>query len=113
MLSSRFEVGPATEPGILIDGKTLKKLVDNAWDAAAENVHISLLEPMSDAPIVISDDDSGRTLAEFESHYLASARDRRCWRRLQTDTRCRFQLTPLNAFEILTECGFEITDVGH
>lgn len=113
MLSSRVEVGPATEPGILIDGKTLKELIDNAWDAAAENVHISLLEPMSDVPIVISNDSFGMTRAEFESHYLVIARDRRCWCRRQTYPHCRFQLAQLKTFEILTACGFEITDVGH
>lgn len=57
--------------------KALKELVDNAWDADAENVHISLPAPMSDAPIVISDDGTGMTPAELESHYLAIARDRR------------------------------------
>ena len=31
--------------------KALKELVDNAWDADAENVHISLPAPMTDAPI--------------------------------------------------------------
>lgn len=41
--------------------KALKELVDNAWDADAENVHISLPAPMTDGPIVISDDGSGMT----------------------------------------------------
>ena len=31
--------------------KALKELVDNAWDADAENVHISLPAPMTDTPI--------------------------------------------------------------
>jgi hypothetical protein len=57
--------------------KALKELVDNAWDADAENVHISLPAPMTDAPIVISDDGTGMTRAELESHYLAIARNRR------------------------------------
>lgn len=57
--------------------KALKELVDNAWDADAENVLISLPAPMTDAPIVISDDGTGMTRAELESHYLAIARDRR------------------------------------
>ena len=57
--------------------KALKELVDNAWDADAENVWISLPAPMTDAPIVIADDGSGMTRAELESHYLAIARDRR------------------------------------
>lgn len=57
--------------------KALKELVDNAWDADAENVWISLPAPMTDTPIVIADDGSGMTRAELESHYLAIARDRR------------------------------------
>lgn len=57
--------------------KALKELVDNAWDADAENVSISLPAPMTDSPIVIADDGSGMTRAELESHYLAIARDRR------------------------------------
>lgn len=57
--------------------KALKELVDNAWDADAENVLISLPAPMTDSPIVIADDGSGMTRAELESHYLAIARDRR------------------------------------
>lgn len=57
--------------------KALKELVDNAWDADAESVWISLPAPMTDSPIVIADDGSGMTRAELESHYLAIARDRR------------------------------------
>ncbi|SAK53796.1 DNA mismatch repair protein [Caballeronia fortuita] len=57
--------------------KALKELVDNAWDADAERVTISLPEPMSDAPIVISDDGSGMTTAELNNHYLSIASDRR------------------------------------
>jgi len=57
--------------------KALKELVDNAWDADAENVWISLPAPMTDTPIVIADDGSGMTRVELESHYLAIAKDRR------------------------------------
>ncbi|MDR7299026.1 hypothetical protein J2X16_004394 [Pelomonas aquatica] len=57
--------------------KALKELVDNAWDADAENVWISLPAPMTDTPIVIADDGSGMTRDELESHYLAIAKDRR------------------------------------
>ncbi|MGV3681822.1 MAG: ATP-binding protein [Acidovorax sp.] len=57
--------------------KALKELVDNAWDADAESVWISLPAPMTDTPIVIADDGSGMTRAELESHYLAIAKDRR------------------------------------
>lgn len=57
--------------------KALKELVDNAWDADAETVRISLPAPMTDEAIVISDNGSGMTRAELETHYLAIARDRR------------------------------------
>lgn len=57
--------------------KALKELVDNAWDADAEKVWISIPAPMTDAPIVITDDGAGMTRAELESHYLTIARDRR------------------------------------
>ena len=36
----------------------LKELVDNAWDADAETVRISLPAPMTQGPIVINDDGS-------------------------------------------------------
>ncbi|WP_382323634.1 ATP-binding protein [Hydrogenophaga sp. UC242_50] len=57
--------------------KALKELVDNAWDADAENVSITLPAPMSDAPIVIDDDGTGMTAEEVRRHYLAIAADRR------------------------------------
>ncbi|NQD96267.1 ATP-binding protein, partial [Pseudomonas sp. CrR25] len=41
--------------------KALKELVDNAWDADAEQVSITLPEPMSDEPIIIMDDGTGMT----------------------------------------------------
>lgn len=69
--------------------KALKELVDNAWDADAENVWISLPAPMTDAPILIADDGSGMTGAELESHYLAIARDRRAHRGTRTAGRQR------------------------
>lgn len=64
--------------------KAFKELVDNVWDADAENVHISLPAPMSDAPIVISDDGTGMTTAELES-----ARDRRDHRGERTASKQR------------------------
>ncbi|CAN7664609.1 ATP-binding protein [Caballeronia sp. LjRoot34] len=57
--------------------KALKELVDNAWDADAGNVTISLPTPMSDAPIIIFDDGTGMTSGELQSHYLSIASDRR------------------------------------
>ncbi|VVE88140.1 ATP-binding protein [Pandoraea bronchicola] len=55
----------------------LRELVDNAWDADAESVSVSLPEPMSDDPIIISDTGTGMTTAELEAHYLSIAADRR------------------------------------
>ncbi|MBX9762036.1 MAG: ATP-binding protein [Pseudomonadaceae bacterium] len=57
--------------------KALKELVDNAWDADAEQVSITLPSPMSDAPIIIKDDGTGMTPQELSSHYLKIASDRR------------------------------------
>ena len=57
--------------------KALKELVDNAWDADADSVRISLPEPLSDAPIEIVDDGTGMTEEEVRCHYLAIAADRR------------------------------------
>ncbi|CAN7806377.1 ATP-binding protein [Paraburkholderia hospita] len=57
--------------------KALKELIDNAWDADADKVTISLPVPMSDSPIVISDDGTGMTPDELRNHYLSIASDRR------------------------------------
>jgi HSP90 family molecular chaperone len=54
----------------------LKELVDNAWDADAETVRISLPAPMTNGPIIIDDDGSGMTHAELEREYLLIASDR-------------------------------------
>jgi hypothetical protein len=57
--------------------RALKELVDNAWDADADNVWISLPEPMTTDPIVIRDDGSGMTEQEVRQEYLFIANDRR------------------------------------
>lgn len=57
--------------------KALKELVDNAWDADAELVSVALPPPMSDAPIVITDDGCGMAEEELRRHYLFIATDRR------------------------------------
>ncbi len=57
--------------------QALKELIDNAWDADAEHVWISLPEPMTSDPIVVRDDGSGMTEREVRSEYLKVARDRR------------------------------------
>ncbi|MEG3191597.1 ATP-binding protein [Lysobacter sp. D1-1-M9] len=57
--------------------KAIKELVDNAWDADASTVRISLPAPMTQEPITVSDDGSGMTEEELRRHYLFIARDRR------------------------------------
>ncbi|MDP3229534.1 MAG: ATP-binding protein [Acidovorax sp.] len=69
--------------------KALKELVDNAWDADAESVSITLPAPMSDEPIVVEDDGTGMTAAEIRGHYLAIAADRRVARGERTAGRNR------------------------
>jgi hypothetical protein len=60
--------------------KALKELVDNAWDAEAESVHIALPRPMTDDTIQIMDDGTGMTEEELRRHYLDIAADRRARR---------------------------------
>jgi hypothetical protein len=56
--------------------QALKELVDNAWDADAENVRITLPAPMTADPITISDDGTGMTYKEVRKEYLVVANDR-------------------------------------
>ncbi|MEL3927031.1 ATP-binding protein [Aeromonas enteropelogenes] len=69
--------------------KALKELVDNAWDADAENVVVTLPSPMSAMPIVITDDGSGMTEEELRRHYLFIATDRRSHRGERTSGKNR------------------------
>lgn len=55
----------------------LKELVDNAWDADAENVWIYLPAPLTADPILIIDDGLGMTEKEVTEGYLKIASDRR------------------------------------
>lgn len=57
--------------------RALKELVDNAWDADAGSVWITLPDPMTSDPIIIRDDGSGMTGQELEREYLFIANDRR------------------------------------
>jgi hypothetical protein len=57
--------------------KAIKELVDNAWDADASEVLITLPDQMSSDPIVVSDDGDGMTVQELRGDYLKVARDRR------------------------------------
>lgn len=57
--------------------QALKELVDNAWDADAPNVWITLPDAMTLDPITVRDDGSGMTERELRQEYLKVARDRR------------------------------------
>jgi len=57
--------------------QALKELVDNAWDADAASVWITLPSPMTLEPIIVRDDGSGMTERELRQEYLKVARDRR------------------------------------
>lgn len=66
--------------------QALRELVDNAWDADAHSVRISLPEPLTDQPIVIEDDGCGMSDEQLRSEYLTIARDRRSRRGERTAT---------------------------
>ena len=57
--------------------QALKELVDNAWDADADNVSITLPEAMSGDQIIVEDDGTGMTDMEVKEEYLKVGRDRR------------------------------------
>lgn len=60
--------------------RALKELIDNAWDADATTVRITLPHPMSDEQIIVEDDGTGMTEEELRRHYLSIATDRRAQR---------------------------------
>lgn len=55
----------------------VKELVDNAWDADAPTILVTLLDPMKANPIVIEDKGTGMTEQELRNEYLVVANDRR------------------------------------
>jgi len=55
----------------------IKELVDNAWDADASHVWISLPKALSVEPITVRDDGSGMTSNEMRAEYLNIASDKR------------------------------------
>ncbi|WP_182084416.1 ATP-binding protein [Aureimonas sp. ME7] len=55
----------------------LRELVDNAWDADAPNVWVTLPEPLSGDPVIVRDDGVGMTAAALRNEYLKIAGDRR------------------------------------
>ncbi|MDN2583669.1 ATP-binding protein [Aquibium sp. ELW1220] len=55
----------------------LKELVDNAWDADANNVWIFLPEPLAGDAVIVRDDGTGMTASEVRGEYLNIASDKR------------------------------------
>jgi DNA mismatch repair ATPase MutL len=43
--------------------------VDNAWDAEATEVHVTVPNILTDAPITVQDNGSGMMTAELEAEY--------------------------------------------
>jgi HSP90 family molecular chaperone len=56
--------------------KALCELVDNAWDADAAHVWVTLPVPLANTPILIKDDGVGMTDREVREIYLKIANDR-------------------------------------
>jgi hypothetical protein len=57
--------------------QAIQELVDNAWDADAEHVWITLPDPVTSDPVTLRDDGSGMKEQEVRNEYLKIARDRR------------------------------------
>lgn len=57
--------------------QAIKELVDNAWDAEAIEVNITLPDPLEGGCIQIVDNGSGMTTRELTGEYLVVANDRR------------------------------------
>ena len=56
--------------------RALRELIDNAWDAEAKAVRITLPSPLTDDPIVIADDGNGMKEQELRQEYLNIASPR-------------------------------------
>ena len=57
--------------------QAIQELVDNAWDADAEHVWITLPDAVTADPVIVRDDGSGMTDQQVRNEYLKIARDRR------------------------------------
>jgi HSP90 family molecular chaperone len=60
--------------------QALKELIDNAWDADATKIEITLPQPMTEDAIIITDNGSGMTAPEVNSEYLHIGRNRKTLR---------------------------------
>jgi hypothetical protein len=56
--------------------RALRELVDNAWDAEARSVRITLPAPMTPDPIIVEDDGNGMKEQELRQEYLNIASPR-------------------------------------
>ena len=56
--------------------RALRELIDNAWDAEATAVHLTLPDILSDAPIIVTDNGSGMKEKELRTDYLNIASPR-------------------------------------
>jgi hypothetical protein len=56
--------------------RALRELIDNAWDAEATEVHVTLPDILSDAPIIVTDNGSGMKEKELRTDYLNIASPR-------------------------------------
>jgi hypothetical protein len=78
---AKFQVDPRLAmllgAGYHSSEQAIQELVDNAWDADADHVWITLPAPISTDPAVIRDDGSGMKEQEVRNEYLKIARDRR------------------------------------
>lgn len=77
---ARFKVDPKL-PALLGSSYrsaelALKELVDNAWDAEAAEVSITLPDPLSQEPVVVSDNGCGMTPNELKGDFLNIASSR-------------------------------------
>jgi hypothetical protein len=57
--------------------QAIQELVDNAWDADADHVWITLPAAITSEPVILRDDGSGMKEMEVRNEYLKIARDRR------------------------------------
>ncbi len=56
--------------------RALRELIDNAWDAEATEVQVTLPDILSDAPIIVTDNGSGMKEKELRTEYLNIASPR-------------------------------------
>ncbi|QRK12323.1 ATP-binding protein [Archangium violaceum] len=90
--TARFQVDPRLAvllgEGYRSTEQALRELIDNAWDADASHVNVTLPAEMTGDPIIVEDDGCGMTEEELRSEYLKVASDRRS-RKGEVSPRCK------------------------